>query len=110
VTRLRDVALGVLVVRVLDRVGAPRRRRGGATAMARPAAYSAPPRGLMALTLGALTVGALLMFLFEATITRVVGVTALFTFVVAGVFLIADPRWLATSDDQSDLAPRERLR
>jgi hypothetical protein len=39
-------------------------------------------------TLGALAVGAILMLLFEAWYTRLVGVLALFTFVVAGVFLI----------------------
>jgi hypothetical protein len=114
VTRLRDVALGVLTVRILDRIGAPRRRRGAAVAAPaapRATASRAPRRSLLLLTLGALAVGAVLMILFEHTITRVVGVTALFTFVIAGVFLIADPGWLAEGDDdQSPLAPRGRLR
>jgi hypothetical protein len=40
------------------------------------------------------------MFVFDAAVTRVAGVAALFCFVVAGVFLIADPRWLAGSEDR----------
>jgi len=54
--------------------------------------------GLMFACLGA---GLLLMLLFEAWYTRLVGVAALFAFIVAGVFLIADPAFLASDDDEA---------
>jgi hypothetical protein len=44
--------------------------------------------------------GLLLMLLFEAWVTRLVGVAALFGFIVSGVFLIADPAFLAAEDDE----------
>jgi hypothetical protein len=98
VTRLRDLALGIVLVRALDRVRRGRSR--GADTTAAPAAPGRPgPRTpLLAFTLGAFVAGAVLMFVFEAAVTRVLGVAALFAFVVAGVFLIADPRWLAADD------------
>jgi hypothetical protein len=52
-----------------------------------------PGRAVPALAL--LGIGAVTMLVFESTVTRVIGVLALFGFVVAGVFAIADPRWLA---------------
>jgi predicted lipid-binding transport protein (Tim44 family) len=101
VRRVRDLAAGVVVLRLLDRVGAPQRRRAAATAAPEQHAPApAPRRGLLGLALGALVLGALLMFVFDAAVTRVAGVAALFCFVVAGVFLIADPRWLAGSEDR----------
>jgi hypothetical protein len=54
--------------------------------------------GLMFACLGA---GLLLMLLFEAWYTRLVGVAALFAFIVTGVFLIADPAFLAADDDEA---------
>jgi hypothetical protein len=45
--------------------------------------------------------GLLLMLLFEAWFTRVLGVAALFAFIVSGVFLIADPVFLAADDDEA---------
>jgi hypothetical protein len=54
--------------------------------------------GLMFSCLGA---GLLLMLLFEAWYTRLVGVAALFAFIVTGVFLIADPAFLAADDDEA---------
>ena len=53
-----------------------------------------------ALAFALLTVAAVTMLVFEATITRVVGVLALFGFVVAGTFAIADHDFL-TPDDES---------
>ena len=50
-------------------------------------------------TMACLVVGMALMLLFEHWLTRVVGVVALFAFIVSGVFLIADPRFLAAPDD-----------
>jgi hypothetical protein len=58
-----------------------------------------PRRPLLALMLGSLIVGVGLMIPFEATITRILGVIALFTFIVSGVFLIADPGWLDREQD-----------
>jgi hypothetical protein len=49
---------------------------------------------LGAFTLAALVVALVLNLLFEHTLTRVVGVVAMFAFIVAGVFLIASPRFL----------------
>ena len=43
-------------------------------------------------------VGVVLMVAFESAITRVLGVAALFAFIVAGVFAIADPAALADDD------------
>jgi hypothetical protein len=89
-----------------------RRRRAPARArrreqLPRPAPGQRPPvppgrpRGpLVALTLGAFAVGAPLMLLFEAWYTRVVGVLALFTFVVAGVFVIAGSAILDPEEDE----------
>jgi hypothetical protein len=54
--------------------------------------------GLMFACLGA---GLLLMLLFEAWYTRLVGIAALFAFIVTGVFLIADPAFLTGDDDEA---------
>ena len=54
---------------------------------------------LPALTLGSLVVGIALMIPFETTVTRILGVLALFTFIVSGVFLIADPAFLDQDED-----------
>jgi hypothetical protein len=62
-----------------------------------PETQARPARAFPALAF--LTVGALSMLLFEAPVTRVIGVLALAAFVVAGVFAIADPRWLASAPD-----------
>jgi hypothetical protein len=48
----------------------------------------------LALLFGSLAAGLVLMLGFEGVITRVLGVLALFTFIVTGVFLIADPSFL----------------
>jgi hypothetical protein len=50
--------------------------------------------------LGCLVIGLGLMLASESAITRVVGVLALFAFIVIGVFLIADPAFLAEDDDE----------
>jgi hypothetical protein len=47
---------------------------------------------------GSLAVGLVLMIGFEAALTRVLGVLALFAFIVIGVFLIADPELLDSDD------------
>jgi hypothetical protein len=48
---------------------------------------------------GCLAVGLALMLAFESWITRLLGVLALFAFIVIGVFLIADPAFLAEEDE-----------
>jgi uncharacterized membrane protein YccC len=65
---------------------------------------SAPPpsvrrRPLLLFMFACLAVGMLLMLLFEHWTTRLVGITALFAFIVSGVFLIADPAFLAAEDE-----------
>ncbi len=57
---------------------------------------------LVALMFTCLGAGLLLMLLFEAWFTRLLGVVALFAFIVSGVFLIADPAFLAAEDDEGD--------
>ena len=46
-----------------------------------------------------LVVGLVLMIGFEHAVTRVLGVLALFAFIVTGVFVIADPEFLARDDE-----------
>jgi len=53
----------------------------------------------VALMLGSLAVGLVLMIGFDVWFTRLFGVLALFTFIVTGVFLIADPAFLERDDD-----------
>ena len=53
----------------------------------------------VALMFGSLAVGLVLMIGFEAMLTRIVGVLALFTFIITGVFLIDDPAFLEREDD-----------
>jgi len=50
---------------------------------------------LSSFVVGSLVAGLALMIPFEATITRVLGVGLLFAFIVGGVFLVAEPRFLA---------------
>jgi hypothetical protein len=52
------------------------------------------------LMVASFVVGVLLMVLFHEPITRIVGVAALFTFIISGVFLIADPAFLDSEDDR----------
>ena len=51
--------------------------------------------------LGCLAAGLALMLAFESWITRLLGVLALFAFIVIGVFLIADPVFLAEEEEES---------
>jgi hypothetical protein len=51
-----------------------------------------------ALPLACFLVGAVLMIGFEETITRILGIAALFGFIVSGVFAIADPAALGDDD------------
>jgi putative effector of murein hydrolase LrgA (UPF0299 family) len=55
-------------------------------------------RGVAAL-LACLVAGVCLNVFFEHTLTRVLGLLLLFAFIVLGVFLIADPRFLGGDED-----------
>ena len=57
-------------------------------------------RPLLLFMFAMLGIGMLLMLLFETWVTRAVGVVSLFAFIVSGVFLIADPAFLAAGDDE----------
>ena len=52
----------------------------------------------VALLFGSLAVGLVLMIGFDVMLTRILGVLALFTFIITGVFLIADPAFLERAD------------
>jgi hypothetical protein len=52
------------------------------------------------LMLACLVAGLGLMLPFESAVTLTLGVLALFAFIVIGVFLIADPAYLAVEDDE----------
>jgi hypothetical protein len=52
-----------------------------------------------ALLLTSLVAGVVLMVGFEATVTRILGVACLLAFVAGGVFLIAQPSFLAADAD-----------
>ena len=58
------------------------------------------------LMLGSFVVGVVLMVVFHEPITRIVGVAALFTFIVSGVFLIADPAFLGPEENAEPLHDR----
>jgi hypothetical protein len=61
-----------------------------------------PDRRLLGLTVGSGLLGAAVMLAFEAPLARIVGVALLFCFIVSGVFLIADPAWLAREEERED--------
>ena len=67
-----------------------------------PPAPSVRRRPLLAFMLACLGAGLVLMVLFDAWVTRGLGVVALFAFIVSGVFLIADPAFLALEDEEAD--------
>lgn len=51
------------------------------------------------LVAAAFVLGVGLMVAFEATITRVLGMGFLLAFIVGGVFLIAEPRFLSADEE-----------
>ena len=101
---------GLVLKLVLDRLGVRDARAlpAGAYGRAAPVPAATPERAapsvrrrpLLLFMLAMLGLGMLLMLIFEHWLTRVVGVTALFAFIVSGVFLIADPAFLAAGDDE----------
>lgn len=59
-------------------------------------------RRLTAAWIASFVVGAGLLFAFEFTVTRVIGVAGLFAFVILGTFLIASPEALAESPEDHE--------
>jgi hypothetical protein len=57
-------------------------------------------RRLPLLALGSFVLGVALMIPFEDVFTRIVGIAALFTAIVAGVFAIATPEFLEADEDE----------
>ncbi len=51
------------------------------------------------LLVAAFVLGVGLMVPFDATITRILGMTFLLAFIVGGVFVIADPGFLSTDEE-----------
>jgi hypothetical protein len=108
----RDFAVGLVLKMLLDRLD-----RGGGSVASNPRG-PAPPSGepqpsvkrgpLLLFMLACLAIGLVLMLVFEAPVTRILGVTALFAFIVSGVFLIADPAFLGPDEDLPSLEPGER--
>jgi len=109
----RDFVTALVLKAVLDRTTGAERASTVTPAAAPPArrrdgeAPARPARAVPALVL--LAVGALTMLLFESAVTRVIGVAALFGFVVAGAFAIADPRWLGSAPELEGPERRKRV-
>ena len=103
--RIGDFALGVVLRALLgraERPARPRRVRRGARRRSAPRARptAARRRGpLFAATAACFALGVPLMIIWEATITRVLGVSLLVAFIVCGVFLIADDAFLAGEEE-----------
>jgi hypothetical protein len=56
-------------------------------------------RPLLAVTLGCFLLGSAVMIAFEAPLARITGVALLFGYIVAGVFLVADPAFLDRDEE-----------
>ncbi len=107
--RLRDVVAGVALLGVLDRVVARPARPGGSRLERRlrrrsRAAEAPAPRDprLFKLMLGSFVVGAFLLLVFESGLAHTPALILLFAFIVTGVFLVADPRFLAAAPPLED--------
>lgn len=114
-SRAANFALGLVVRFVLGRVQRPTagarqapsraQRREQRRAQERRAeehvAALAPPKRtpLLLLMLGSFALSLPLMIAFHHPLTRILGVALLFTFIVTGVFLIANPAFLAGEEE-----------
>jgi energy-converting hydrogenase Eha subunit C len=56
-----------------------------------------PP--LLVVCVACFVLGSAVMLAFEAPLARIVGVALLFGFIVSGVFLVANPEFLARGED-----------
>ncbi len=96
---LGRMAAGMAVKAVLNKVTRrptpPREERDRPERRARPHADPQARLGpLFFVMAGSIALAAPLMIIFHSTPTRILGVTLLFTFIISGVFAIADPRFL----------------
>ena len=66
------------------------------------------PRALRALVATSFVAGTVLMVAFDRPLTRVLGVFSLLGFIVAGLFLIADPQFLAGGDEPAEIVQAAR--
>ena len=105
-SRVRDVVAGVALLGVLDRVaGRAARTRPQRHARRRlEAVEERAPRDprLFGVMLASFVVGAFLLLVFESGLAHAPAVLLLFVFIVAGVFLVADPRFLAAAPPLED--------
>ena len=95
---LISMGVGALILRRRCGGSIASRCRGGWT-RATSRSTSASGHEMAGRHAGVLAVGLVLMIGFEHAITRVFGLLALFAFIVIGVFLIADPAFLAAEDE-----------
>ena len=61
-----------------------------------------PNRRLLGVTIASGLLAAAIMLAFEAPLARIAGVALLFCFIVSGVFMVADPAWLARDEEPED--------
>ena len=57
-------------------------------------------RRLERATLACFAIGVALMIVFDATVTRILGVALLLAFIVLGLFAIATPEFLGRPEDE----------
>jgi hypothetical protein len=100
----RELPLAIVLKRALAPPRPSRRARPARRAAPQPATAeqpaASPRRGPIAVVaLAALIVGCGLLIPFDAWFARLLGVLALFAFIVAGVFAIATPALLDRDDN-----------
>jgi hypothetical protein len=66
------------------------------------------PRALRVLVSTSFVAGLVLMVGFDCPLTRVLGIASLLAFIVAGLFLIADPQFLEDGDEAAETVPATR--
>ncbi len=77
------------------------RQREAASRAGGPVAHAQARRGLaFFVMMGSIALALPLMLIFEHPVTRVFGVVFCFTFILAGVFAIADPSFLEADDQE----------
>jgi hypothetical protein len=58
---------------------------------------------------GCLVIALVTMLVFDSAVTRIVGVAALFGFIVSGVFVIAHPDFLDGGEEEALPRPHRRV-
>ncbi len=97
--RVADLVMGLVLTRALDAFGRWTPRARSARRAAPSPREATPSRPLLAVVVGSFAVGAPLVVLFDSTFLRVLGALILCGFIVAGVFLVADPDFLAPDEE-----------